>query len=138
MEHKTLDQLEGAGHVAFTLPLTREERLVRWAAVLERLGPMPLNTLWRTEFIFQHARQSMRADNSPLTVAFSDHVLRAAGLKDDTYGQAMKFFEITERQLHWLVCFCHHGQTIQADTAARYVHRLGQRSWFARVFGYGA
>ena len=60
MEHRTIHQLELAGHVASsTLPLSREERLARWATVLERLGPVPLNTLWRIEFALQHVRLSM-------------------------------------------------------------------------------
>jgi hypothetical protein len=136
MEHKTLSELAVTGHVASTLPLRRDERLCRWAAALEQLGPVPLNTLWRTEFTLRQVRPSSRADNSPLTVAYNDPVLRAAGLKDDSYGEAMRFFEISDRQLHWLVCFCRHGQSILADTAARCVRTIasGQRSWFARLF----
>jgi hypothetical protein len=137
VELKTLNQMVIAGHASLTLPLSRDERLNRWAEELERLGGKPLSTLWRTEFTLQHARPLMRADNSPLTVAFNDPMLRAAGLKDDSYGEAKRFFEISDRQLHCLVCSCHHGQFILADTAARCVRKMvsGQRSWFARLFG---
>jgi hypothetical protein len=137
VEHRTINQLELAGHVSLALPLSRAERLYRWATALEQLGSMPLNTLWRTEFAFERVRQSMRADNSPLTVAFNDPVLRTAGLKDDSYCEALRFFEVTDRQLHWLVCFCHHGRSILAADAARGVRSMmdGHRSWFARVFG---
>ena len=137
MEHRTINQLELAGHVSLALPLGRAERLGRWAAALEQLGSVPLNTLWRTEFAFERVRPSMRADNSPLTVAFNDPVLRAAGLKDDSYGEALRFFEVNDRQLHWLVCFCHHGRSILATHAARGVRSMvdGHRSWFARIFG---
>ena len=44
-------------------------------------------------------------------MAFNDPVLRAAGLRDDSYGEAKRFFELTDRQLHWLVCYCHYGQS---------------------------
>ena len=137
MEHRTVSQLEIAGHMASTLPLSREERLCRWAAALERLGSVPLNTLWRTEFASLHVRPSMRADNSPLTVAYNDPVLQVAGLKDDSYGEAKRFFEIPDRDLHWLTCSCHHGQAILADTAARCVRAIAsrQKNWLARLFG---
>ena len=137
MEHRTLVQLERAGDVATALPLNRNEKLCRWASALEQLGSRPLSTIWRTEFAAPGIRASMRADNSPFSVAFSDPVLRAAGLKDDSYGEAKSFFEVSDRQLHWLVCSCHHGRSISADRAARYVHKLasGQRNWLARLFG---
>jgi hypothetical protein len=137
MEHRTLVQLERAGDVANALPLNRNERLCRWASALEKLASMPLSTIWRTEFNVSGIRASMRADNSPFSVAFNDPVLRAAGLKDDSFGEAKRFFEVSDRQLHWLVCSCHHGASIPADRAARYVLKLasGQRNWLARLFG---
>jgi hypothetical protein len=137
MEHKTQAQLESAGVVAVTLPLSRSERLARWAAVLEGLGPVSLNTLWRIEFALASSQPSMRADDSPITIAFNDPLLRAAGLRDDSYGEAKRFFEVTDRQLHWLVCFCHHGRSLSAKTAARCVRKIasGHRGWIARLFG---
>jgi hypothetical protein len=41
-------------------------------------------------------RDALRATDSPISVAFADPILRAAGLKDDTYGEAERFFEITD------------------------------------------
>jgi hypothetical protein len=98
---------------------------------------VPLNTLWRTEFASPHMRRSMRADNSPLTIAYDDPVLRAAGLNDDSYGEAKHFFEISDRHLHWLTCSCHHGKQISAKAAARCVRTIAsyEKSWFARLFG---
>jgi hypothetical protein len=64
------------------------------------------------------ARDDMRADDSPISVAFADPVLRAAGLKNDTYGEGKRFFEITDWQLHDILCFCHFGATMTAETAA--------------------
>jgi len=140
MEHKTLAQLERTGDVAPALPLTRAERLEQWAAALDRVGRTRLRTLWRTEQVFGPLRTTMRADNSPLTVAFQDPVLRAAGLEDDSYGTAKRFFELSDRQLHWLVCFCRYGETMSAETAAKLVRELAARparpggGWFTRMF----
>ena len=61
----------------------------------------------------------MRHSNSPISVAFGDPVLRAAGLRDDTYGEAQRFFGLSDTQLHNIVCFCRSGDLISA-TAAGY------------------
>jgi hypothetical protein len=66
----------------------------------------------------------MRADGSPLTVAYTDPVLRAAGLKSDTLGEAMRFFEMSEHQAHRVVCFCMHGRTVEGRAAARAVRAI--------------
>jgi hypothetical protein len=49
----------------------------------------------------------MRGDGSPISVAFEDPVLRAAGLENDNYGEAKRFFELTDGQLHEIICYCH-------------------------------
>ena len=137
MLHQNLEQLQKSGGLSGALPLDRREKLSRWAEALERCGSEPLKTLWRSEFAARPDRMLMRADRSPLSVAYDDPVLRAAGLAGDTYGAAKEFFELPERKLHWLVCFCHHGATIPANLAATYVRSLAnaRRGWFARLFG---
>jgi hypothetical protein len=50
------------------------------------------------------ARAAMRSDSSPISVAFADPVLRAAGLENDSYGEAKRFFKLTDRQLHKIIC----------------------------------
>jgi len=66
----------------------------------------------------------MRAEGSALAVAFEDSYLRAAGLANDSYGEAKRFFELTDHQLHRMVCYCHVGASVNAGTTARYVRRL--------------
>src|SRR3546814_12161914 len=67
-------------------------------------------------------RASMRCADSALTVAFEDPVLREAGLTDDRYGTAKKFFELSDRHMHWIVCYCHHGLSVRAGVLV-YVFR---------------
>ena len=50
--------------------------------------------------------------------AFANPRLRAEGLASDTIGNASAFFGISESELHYIVCFCHSGETMSADTAA--------------------
>jgi hypothetical protein len=61
----------------------------------------------------------MRSDNTVITVAFEDPRLRKEGLLGDTYGDAKRFFGLSDRQLHFVVCYCHSGLSMSAGTAAR-------------------
>ncbi len=72
-------------------------------------------------------RYALREDNSPLTVAFQDPVLRAEGLQSDRYGDVLKFFELSDGELHHIVCYCHHGQTMMPEAVARDVRTAAQR-----------
>jgi len=139
MEYRSAAEIERAGGSAMSLPTTREERLARWAEALERLGTERLATLWQTEFATAAARGAIRAENSPLTVAFADPVLRVAGLRNDSYAEAKRFFGLTDWQLHWAVCYCRHGDTMSAENAARHVRAMikppssGLGGWLGRV-----
>lgn len=98
-----------------------------------------LEALTGTEHEPPELRKKMRHDNSPLTVAFEDAIFRAQGLRDDTYGEAKRFFELTDPQLHEIVCHCHVGATIRARWAASRVHaaisaRLGFFAWLRATF----
>ena len=108
--------------------LGRHQRLERWALALERLGDARLNTLRETEHQRYHERVLMREDNSPLTVALGDPVLRSAGLKDDTFGEAARFFDLSDWDLHGVLCYCHYGASVQASEVAARVRMVQGRS----------
>ena len=98
MKHQTLDQLHAIAEVQSepTRPaLTRRQRLQRWVDLLERQPDRCLRALTGTEYQPASVRDTMRVAGSPITVAFEDPILRAEGLKDDTYGEAKRFFEMT-------------------------------------------
>jgi hypothetical protein len=124
MEYKTVEQL---GTVAEILKqphapaMSKGARLERWAQLLEEQPDRYLNTLHRTEYQSEGTRDAMRCANSPISVAFDDPVLRGEGLGDDSYGEAKRFFEISDRDLHEVLCYCHYGPTMLAGTAARSV-----------------
>jgi hypothetical protein len=124
MQHQTLENLKAVAevHPDPTRPvMTRSERLERWAELLERRPERRLATLHGTEYQGGGARETMRASGSPITVAFEDPGLRAEGLKDDSYGEAKRFFELSDWQLHEVVCYCHFGETVTGARAARHV-----------------
>ncbi len=142
MKLKTLEELKQVAEVR--PPLTRDrmskrQRLERWAEVLELAPQRYLRSLYETEYTSQHLRYALREDNSPLTVAFEDPVLRAEGLQSDRYGDALKFFELSDGELHHIVCYCHHGPTMAPKAVARRVRAAAgqteRKSLVQRIIG---
>ena len=135
MRHQTMDQLHTAAEVHIDptqLAMTRTQRLERWAELLDRQPGRSLSALAGTEYRPLPERAAMRADGSPISVAFDDPLLRSEGLKDDSYGEAKRFFELTDGQLHEIVCYCHVGAMMQANRAAHCVRSaIEGRGFFA-------
>src|SRR3954470_1035334 len=148
MLYRSLDRIATEADVlaAPDLPASpgrsRRERLERWAELLEREPDRRLRALHGIEYGTPDERLAYRADGSPLAVAYADPVLRAAGLAGDTVGDAAEFFGLSHGQLHDLLCFCHHGGTVAASTAASQVRTFARQGdelacWAAGV-GFGA
>jgi hypothetical protein len=149
MLYRSLDRIAAEADVlaapdlSVSPELSRRERLERWAELLGREPGRRLRALHGIEYGTPDERIAYRADGSPLAVAYADPVLRAAGLEGDTVGDAAEFFGLSHEQLHDLLCFCHHGGTVAAWTAAAQVRALARRGgdasagWVAGV-GLGA
>ena len=135
MKHHTIDQLKQVAHIDTARPhqMSRAERLTRWAELLEAEPHRRLATLHQTEYEALSVRRTMRCAGSPISVAFDDPILREQGLADDTYGEAKRFFELTDAQLHGALCYCHYGATVQAATAARHVRAAMKPGLFRRL-----
>lgn len=127
MKHQTLEQLQNIADIDQAYPhriMSRSERLERWVKLLEMSPHRRLATLYQTEHQPTSVLSLLRSDNSPISVAFEDPILRAAGLESDTYGQAKRFFGLTDGELHNVLCYCHFGATVSAATAAHYVRGI--------------
>jgi hypothetical protein len=138
MKHVTLEELQNVAVVSEApRPLTRAERIARWAELLEARGSDRLATLVGTEFEPPAIRARMEAPNSPISVAFADPLLRQDGLTGANYGAARDYFGLSDWQLHEVVCHCHFGASMPASSAARRVRSLaasGDRpTLFSRV-----
>lgn len=122
MEHRTYDDVvQSAGLCRLerlAVPMERDDRLRRWIQLLEAEPQRALRTLQGTEFRPCQERDVMRCDNSVMAVAFEDPVLRTEGLTGDTYGRCKAFFGLSDQQLHYVVCHCHGGAAMSAQTAA--------------------
>jgi hypothetical protein len=119
MRYRTLEQAKEVATIRPTAAprMSKRERLERWAELLEQQGGA-LRSLYETEFAPWHRRRMMREDNSPLSVAYADPVLRGQGLAGDTYGDAADFFGLTHGEAHHILCYCHCGHSISAELVA--------------------
>jgi hypothetical protein len=136
MEHRTSAELKGFAEVIRPQKLSKKELLERWALALEKRKGARLCTLRETEYKPVKEQSALRQENSPLTVAFEDPVLRLAGLTNDTFGEVARFFGLSHWQLHEVVCNCHFGETVAAEVVAARVRRLSGRSFVTFAYGY--
>jgi hypothetical protein len=136
MEHKTLQQIRHIANIRPSLgplaQMSKRERLERWAMLLEQEEGRRLRTLLRVEYAAPAERGSVRADDSPLSVAFADPMLRGEGLRSDRFGDAVDFFDLSEAEAHNILCFCHYGETMSADVAAARVRAVAARAETAK------
>ena len=134
MRRIPLDKLAAIGVVAPTRPLGRLERLQRWAEALERWPAEFLRPLRRVELYAPAERAKLRTDQSPLSVAFADPLLRAEGLEGDRLGDGRGFFGLNDRDMHALVCDCRYGGRMRPRDVARRVRGLADRNPLRRFW----
>ena len=108
-------------------PMSRRERLERWAALLER-HPGPVRTLHEIEFAADSERAAMRREESAIAIAYADPVLRLQGLAGDRYEDARRFFDLTASEAHLLLCDCHTGASLSGRGAAARVRAIANNS----------
>jgi hypothetical protein len=142
MEHKSLEQLRDQAavmeieeRVAPSPRDLRRARLERLAKVLaEHQGPVAL--LSRIEYLPEQERIPLRLDNSPLEIAYRDPVLRAQGLKSDSLGDGMAFFDLSSAETHYLLCDCHYsGVAVTGEMLAARSRSIANRLSLGEMFG---
>ena len=124
MRRQSLKQVQKTANVYHRLPhldlSSQRGRLERWNELLRQEPVRLLTTFTNTEYLSTEVRDRLRCDESPVSVAFADPLMREAGLAGDTYGDAKRFFGLSDKQLHRIVCYCHHGaQTYAAGVACQ-------------------
>jgi hypothetical protein len=84
MEHKTLEQIQRVAELypdeAGPIPVSKRDRLKRWAELLERQANRNLNTLYMTEYVGPESLDSMRCDGSPISCAMKAWTRSRRGL----------------------------------------------------------
>jgi hypothetical protein len=121
VKHELLDDIKSKAEIVFskaeTGKMSRSERIERWASLLEQHQDRLMPFL-RTEYLPYEARRMLRADNSPLALAFSDPILRNDGLTGDTLGEGIAYFGLSEQKAHRLLCDCHYSGTMTGKEVA--------------------
>ena len=112
--------------------MTREQRLERWIGLLKADPERTLRSLHEIEHLSAACRRECRAENSPLTVAYEDPILRSAGLTSDRVGDCTDFFELSDKQMHHAFCSCHVGAKLTGHEAAERLRHVQQRDAFKR------
>jgi len=140
MKHQTIDGIRSIGALRSDMvSASKRERLERWAQLLERNPESHFSTLQETEYQAPVDRDLMRHPNSPIAVAYADSYFRALGMKDDTYGEAKLFFGLSDRRLHDVLCYCHHGNSVTARRAAQAVRGAiaaeSRRAFWSNLMG---
>lgn len=126
MEYRKVEELREVADLSAAVrqPMSRKDRLMRWAELLEREPERRLRTLGDIELKAPADRPALRAPDSPLTVAFDDPLLRAEGLQSDRLGDGMSFFTLSEDEAHRLMCSCVNGWSMASGKVARNVRRI--------------
>src|SRR5882724_4436333 len=115
MERKTVDELKHIAEIHGP-QMSKQQRLGRWADLLERQANRILMSLIEVEYVPPQER--------------------AESLNSDKFGDAVNFFELSEEEAHWVVCYCHHGPQVDARTVAGVVRDLAGRTGRASASGW--
>ncbi len=107
-------------------PTLRQQRLERLAEILDQHDDtVPL--LSRMEYAPWHERPYLRADRSPLTIAFEDEGFRREGLTGDRLGDIIGFFELSDNEAHHLLCYCHYAGSVTSKMVAARARELASK-----------
>lgn len=134
MEFKSIADLRSIADVTPAVPkLTRAQKIAIWVNALDKEPTRILHPLPEIEWVAPAQRSSLRVEGSPLTVAFNDPALRAAGLASDKLGDGLTFFEMTEAEAHDTLCSCRYGRTMTAGAASRRIAKLKGGGMFGNL-----
>src|ERR1700760_4637255 len=108
--------------------MSRDERLERWAVLLERADIEKVKPFRDVEFFAPLTRDALRKKGSALDIAFCDPMLRRDGLESDRYGDGAAFFGLSTHQAHRVLCSCGYFRTVRGSEVARRIRAIATRA----------
>jgi len=111
MKRQAIQEIAGKARVygpEYAAWAVRRRRLERLAGLLESTNE-PVRLFSTLECYSRRERLAMRLDCSPLALAFRDAQFRREGLRGDTVGEGMAFFNLSMSEAHALLCDCRYG-----------------------------
>ena len=139
MDHRSISELGESARVfpeqaAAPRWQRRRERLERWAELLDRQAGT-IRLFSSIEYRRPEQQALMRADRSPLTIAYEDPVFRSQGLRTDRLGDAIAFFDLSQGEAHYLLCDCHYTRSaMDVGRIAKRVRSVAGRRTFSEVW----
>ncbi len=101
--HKPLSKAEVEALNSAVPVMTRVQKLERWAQIVEKSTTVEITQ----GLEFNPHLELAQWPNSPMALAAADPVFQDAGLTGGTVGDARKFFELSDNQVHAFSCGCH-------------------------------
>ncbi len=111
----------------------RQQRLERLAEILEEHGNS-VQLLTRMEYAPLQQRYELREDQSPLWLAYQDERFREEGLASDKLGDIMNFFQLSDREAHHLLCYCHYAGRVTSKMVAERARDLARKKTLAQMW----
>lgn len=121
--------------------LSRKEKLELWATIIEDYGieekkkynlrgPAGVRMFHGIEHMERPRLRSQERDDTPTALAFGNPTLREAGLAGAAIGHAMDFFDLTENEVHTIMCDCAHSSA--TDEVAKRIRGVGETGFVRR------
>ena len=114
--------LTSVGLSLATPPVTKGQRLQRFADVIRGGSPCPLHLFINLEYRDAGEWKYLLHPDSPFALAAQDNVLYAAGLRSGSVGDAQRFFELSREELTKFSCVC--GGSIDTNEMAERIERI--------------
>lgn len=97
--------------------MTKKEKLLRWARLIREASYQLY--AWRgIEYCDMYQLNGLSNSNSAFSLAANDPIFQDAGIAGHTVGDSMRFFELSQTELHPFSCDCH-GTIHNEDMASR-------------------
>ena len=109
-----------------TPPVTKRQRLQRFANVIRSGPPVPLHLFINLEYRDAGEWDYLAHPSSAFALAAKDSLLQDAGLTGDSVGDAHRFFDLSREELADFSCVC--GGSINNNEMANRIERIAARS----------
>jgi hypothetical protein len=106
--------------------MTRREKLLRFAEIVRSHRDRPFGLYHNLEGYHPEQLNSMGLGGSAFAAAAADPILRDAGADLHTVGDAQRFFELSQHELHEFSCDC--GGAIDGNDMANRIESIAARS----------
>ena len=120
------NRLTAAERSPATPPVTKRQRLQRFANVIRSGPPVPLHLFINLQYRDAGEWDYLAHPSSAFTLAAKDGVLHDAGLTGDSVGDAHRFFDLSREELADFSCVC--GGSINNNEMANRIERIAARS----------